>query len=67
MKCVCVCQIPADPCSNEPSHAEQQEMVTLCISPSEETLVTSTDRGQLYSITLSSAEMSKVSSDIVKI
>jgi hypothetical protein len=42
-------------------------MVTLCISPSEETLVTSTDRGQLYSITLSSAEMSKVSSDIVKI
>ncbi|XP_038819293.1 cilia- and flagella-associated protein 57 [Salvelinus namaycush] len=52
-------RIPADPCSNEPSHAEQQEMVTLCISPSEETLVTSTDRGQLYSITLSSAEMSK--------
>ncbi|XP_062337115.1 cilia- and flagella-associated protein 57-like [Osmerus eperlanus] len=52
-------QIPPDPCSNEPSLAERQEIVSLCISPSEEILVTSTDRGQLYSITLSSAEMSK--------
>ncbi|KAL6489815.1 hypothetical protein MHYP_G00001600 [Metynnis hypsauchen] len=52
-------KIPPDPCSNEPSQAEQQEITTLCISPSEETLATSTDRGQLYHITLSSAEMSK--------
>uniref|UniRef100_A0A6Q2XMB8 Cilia- and flagella-associated protein 57 n=1 Tax=Esox lucius TaxID=8010 RepID=A0A6Q2XMB8_ESOLU len=52
-------KIPVDPCSNEPSQAAQQEIVTLCVSPSEETLVTSTDKGQLYCITLSSAEMSK--------
>ncbi|XP_036452639.1 cilia- and flagella-associated protein 57 [Colossoma macropomum] len=52
-------KIPPDLCSNEPSQAEQQEIATLCISPSEETLATSTDRGQLYHITLSSAEMSK--------
>ncbi|KAJ8011195.1 hypothetical protein DPEC_G00055650 [Dallia pectoralis] len=52
-------RIPADASSNEPSQAEQQEIVTLCVSPSEETLVASTDKGQLYCITLSSAEMSK--------
>uniref|UniRef100_A0A8C7F2S6 Cilia and flagella associated protein 57 n=1 Tax=Oncorhynchus kisutch TaxID=8019 RepID=A0A8C7F2S6_ONCKI len=52
-------RIPPDQCSHEPSHAEQQQIVSLVISPSEETVVTSTDRGQLYSITLSSAEMSK--------
>ncbi|MBN3302205.1 CFA57 protein, partial [Amia calva] len=52
-------RIPQDQCSNEPSTAEEQEIATLCISPSEETLATSTGRGQLYSITLSSAEMSK--------
>ncbi|CAB1323901.1 unnamed protein product [Coregonus sp. 'balchen'] len=39
--------------------AEQQQIVSLVISPSEETMVTSTDRGQLYIITLSSAEMRK--------
>lgn len=57
--CMCSIQIPPDQCSHEPSHAEQQQIVSLVISPSEETVVTSTDRGQLYSITLSSAEMSK--------
>ncbi|MCI4377754.1 hypothetical protein PGIGA_G00207350 [Pangasianodon gigas] len=54
-----VIQIPPDPCSNEPSQAEQQEIATMCISPSEETLATSTDRGQIYLIALASAEMSK--------
>lgn len=53
-------QIPPDPCSNEPSQAEQQEITTMCISPSEETLATSTDRGQMYLIALASAEISKV-------
>ncbi|XP_018608707.1 cilia- and flagella-associated protein 57 [Scleropages formosus] len=52
-------QIPQDECINESSQAEQQEINTLCISPCEETLVVTTDFGQLYSITLSSAEMSK--------
>uniref|UniRef100_A0A8C7KEZ8 Cilia and flagella associated protein 57 n=1 Tax=Oncorhynchus kisutch TaxID=8019 RepID=A0A8C7KEZ8_ONCKI len=52
-------RIPPDQCSHEPSQAEQQQIVSLVISPSEETVVTSTDWGQLYIITLSSAEMSK--------
>ncbi|KAM6948696.1 cilia- and flagella-associated protein 57-like [Aplochiton taeniatus] len=52
-------RIPPDPCSNEPSQAESQEITSMCMSPSEETLAVSTDRGQLYSITLASAEMSK--------
>ncbi|KAG5841540.1 hypothetical protein ANANG_G00200590 [Anguilla anguilla] len=52
-------RIPPDPYSNDPSQAEQQEFVSLCISPSEETLTGSTNRGQLYSIALSSAEIGK--------
>ncbi|KAG9273686.1 cilia- and flagella-associated protein 57 [Astyanax mexicanus] len=52
-------KIPPDPCFNDPTQAEQQEISTLCISPSEETLAASTDRGQLYHITLSSVEMSR--------
>ncbi|KAK3567777.1 hypothetical protein QTP86_026459 [Hemibagrus guttatus] len=52
-------RIPPDPCSNEPGQAQQQEITSMCISPSEETLATSTDRGQLYLIALASAEMGK--------
>ncbi|XP_028666683.1 cilia- and flagella-associated protein 57 [Erpetoichthys calabaricus] len=50
-------QIPQDQHSYEPSNAEHQEILTLCISPSEETLLASTDHCQLYSIALSSAEI----------
>lgn len=32
----------------------------MCISPAEETLAISTDRGQLYSFSLSSVELNKV-------
>lgn len=53
-------QIPPDPCSNEPGQAEQQEITSMCISPTEETLAISTDRGQIYLIALASAEISKV-------
>ncbi|KAF5888302.1 cilia- and flagella-associated protein 57, partial [Clarias magur] len=52
-------RIPPDPCSNEPSQVEQQEISSMCISPSEETLAISTQRGQIYLIALASAEMSK--------
>ncbi|XP_072560503.1 cilia- and flagella-associated protein 57 isoform X2 [Paramormyrops kingsleyae] len=51
--------IPEDHSISEFSQAKQQEILTLCISPSEETLAASTDSGQLYSISLSSAEMCK--------
>ncbi|XP_075995968.1 cilia- and flagella-associated protein 57 [Genypterus blacodes] len=51
--------IPPDPCSNELSHAEGQEIATMCLSPSEELLAVTTERGQVYSVSLTSAEMSK--------
>ncbi|KAJ3595489.1 hypothetical protein NHX12_004792 [Muraenolepis orangiensis] len=51
--------IPLDPCCNEPSQAQQQEVATMCLSPSEETLALSTQQGQLYSINLVSAEISR--------
>ncbi|XP_037639358.1 cilia- and flagella-associated protein 57 [Sebastes umbrosus] len=52
-------RIPPDPCSNELTSAECQEIDTVCISPAEETLAISTDRGQLYSFSLSSVEINK--------
>ncbi|XP_063057266.1 cilia- and flagella-associated protein 57-like [Engraulis encrasicolus] len=52
-------KIPHDPCRCDPGRAEQQQIMSLVISPTEETLVTSTDHNQLYSLTLSTAEMSK--------
>ncbi|XP_062849861.1 cilia- and flagella-associated protein 57 [Trichomycterus rosablanca] len=52
-------RIPSDPFSTDPGQAEQQEVTTLSISPAEETLAASTDRGQIYQIPLASAEMSK--------
>ncbi|XP_075952842.1 cilia- and flagella-associated protein 57 [Anarhichas minor] len=52
-------RMPADPCSNELTSAECQEIHTMCISPAEETLAVSTDRGQLYSFSLSSVVLNK--------
>ncbi|XP_062412142.1 cilia- and flagella-associated protein 57-like [Sardina pilchardus] len=52
-------RIPQDPCRSDPGRAEQQQIMSLVISPTEETVVTSTDFNQLYSLTLSTAEMSK--------
>lgn len=53
-------QIPADPYCGEPAPAEGQEIDTMCMSPAEETLAISTNRGQLYSFSLSSVDMNKV-------
>ena len=53
-------QIPQDLSSADPSKAQQQIITCLTVSPSEETLVASTDLSQLYSITLSSADIGKV-------
>ncbi|KAL3977716.1 pleckstrin-like domain containing family A member 3 [Sarotherodon galilaeus] len=39
--------------------AEYQQIDTICISPAEETLAISTNRGQLYSVSLSSVDMNK--------
>ncbi|KAK5913161.1 hypothetical protein CesoFtcFv8_002970 [Champsocephalus esox] len=50
-------RIPAD--SSDLTPAESQLIDTMCLSPSEETLVLSTDRGQLYSFSLSSLDINK--------
>lgn len=52
-------KIPPDQNSSDPSKAETQTIVSLAVSPSEENLVSSTNINQLYTITLSSADLSK--------
>ncbi|XP_055202482.2 cilia- and flagella-associated protein 57 isoform X3 [Gorilla gorilla gorilla] len=52
-------RIPVDPQSNDPSQPDKQDVLCLCFSPSEETLVASTSKNQLYSITMSLTEISK--------
>ncbi|XP_043941309.1 cilia- and flagella-associated protein 57 [Protopterus annectens] len=52
-------RIPQDQHSYDPAQSELQEITTLCVSPSEETLLASTNQSQLYSISFSSAEMGK--------
>ncbi|XP_040325824.1 cilia- and flagella-associated protein 57 isoform X2 [Herpailurus yagouaroundi] len=51
--------IPTDPQSNERSQSDKQDVLCMCFSPSEETLVVSTSKNQLYSITMSLTEISK--------
>ncbi|KAF7208966.1 cilia- and flagella-associated protein 57 isoform X1 [Nothobranchius furzeri] len=50
-------RIPSDPRSNDLNPAE---IHTVCMSPAEETLAVSTDRGQLYSASLSSTDISRL-------
>ncbi|XP_064626846.1 cilia- and flagella-associated protein 57-like [Lineus longissimus] len=52
-------KIPADQNSSDPTKAEQQMIMTLTVSPSEEGLVAATNFNQLYNITLSSADLGK--------
>jgi hypothetical protein len=58
---LCLGQIPTDQQSNDPSQSDKQDVLCLCFSPSEETLIASTNKNQLYSITMSLTEISKVS------
>ncbi|XP_058408127.1 cilia- and flagella-associated protein 57 isoform X4 [Diceros bicornis minor] len=55
-------RIPVDPQSNDPSQSDKQDVLCLCFSPSEETLIASTSKNQLYSITMSLTEISKIRS-----
>ena len=57
-------QIPQDPNSTDPSASEQQTITCLAVSPSEENLICSTEVNQLYAITLSSADLGKVVTNI---
>ncbi|XP_017350530.1 cilia- and flagella-associated protein 57 isoform X1 [Ictalurus punctatus] len=52
-------RIPQDPCSSQPSQSEQQEITTICLSPSEEMLAVSTRQGQIYHVSLTSPEISQ--------
>uniref|UniRef100_A0A8C2YJP5 Cilia and flagella associated protein 57 n=1 Tax=Chinchilla lanigera TaxID=34839 RepID=A0A8C2YJP5_CHILA len=52
-------RIPVDPQSNDPSQSDKQDVLCMCFSPSEETLVASTSKNQLYTITMSLTEISK--------
>ncbi|CAG5118964.1 unnamed protein product, partial [Candidula unifasciata] len=53
-------KIPPDPWnSQDPYLAQKQIFRCLAVSPSEETMVGSTDQGQLYYLTLSGAELGK--------
>ncbi|XP_077948631.1 cilia and flagella associated protein 57 isoform X2 [Gasterosteus aculeatus] len=52
-------RIPADPRCNEQSPAPRQVVHTMCMSPAEQTLAVSTDRGQLYSFSLSPADINR--------
>lgn len=61
MAVLCLEQIPTDPQSTDPSQSDKQDVLCLCFSPSEETLIASTSKNQLYSITMSLTEISKVS------
>ncbi|XP_007951295.1 cilia- and flagella-associated protein 57 [Orycteropus afer afer] len=52
-------RVPVDPQSNDPSQSDKQEILCLCFSPSEETLIASTSKNQLYIIAMSLTEISK--------
>ncbi|XP_061488605.1 cilia- and flagella-associated protein 57 isoform X1 [Rhineura floridana] len=52
-------RIPQDQCSNDPNQSDKQEVVCIAFSPAEETLLISTNRNQLYLLSMSSAEMNK--------
>ncbi|KAK7495825.1 hypothetical protein BaRGS_00012815 [Batillaria attramentaria] len=53
-------KIPADSANSaDPTQPQQQIIRCLTVSPSEETLVASTDQAQLYYLTLSSADIGK--------
>nr|XP_016848705.1 PREDICTED: cilia- and flagella-associated protein 57 [Anolis carolinensis] len=52
-------RIPQDECSNEPSQSDKQEVVCIAFSPAEESLLISTNKNQVYLLSMSAAEISK--------
>ncbi|KAM6217017.1 cilia- and flagella-associated protein 57 [Rhynchocyon petersi] len=52
-------RVPVDSQSNDLSQSDKQEILCLCFSPSEDTLIASTNKNQLYTITMSLTEISK--------
>lgn len=52
-------KIPNDPYSNDPSKTEDQSITSMCISPSEETLLVATNWQQIYQLVFSNIDVSK--------
>jgi hypothetical protein len=53
-------KIPADIYSNDPSKSEEQIIVSMCISPSEETILAVTSWQQIYQLVFSNIDVGKV-------
>lgn len=53
-------KIPSDQYSNDPSKTEDQSITSMCISPSEETLLVVTNWQQIYQLVFSNVDVSKV-------
>lgn len=53
-------KIPPDQNSNDPSRNEEQAITSMCISPSEETLLVVTNWQQLYQLVFSNIDVGKV-------
>ncbi|XP_067423843.1 cilia- and flagella-associated protein 57 isoform X2 [Emydura macquarii macquarii] len=52
-------RIPQDQRSSDPNQSDKQDIMCMCFSPSEETLLISTSKNQLYIFTISSTEIIK--------
>ena len=53
-------KIPGDQYSNDPSKTEEQTILSMCISPSEETLLAVTNWQQIYQLVFSNIDVGKV-------
>ena len=53
-------KIPIDQYSNDPSKSEEQSITSMCISPSEETLLAVTNWQQIYQLVFSKIDVGKV-------
>ncbi|XP_048717483.1 cilia- and flagella-associated protein 57 isoform X3 [Caretta caretta] len=52
-------RIPQDQRTSDPNQSDKQDVMCMCFSPSEETLLISTNKNQLYIFTMSSTEIIK--------
>ncbi|XP_075770713.1 cilia- and flagella-associated protein 57 isoform X2 [Pelodiscus sinensis] len=52
-------RIPQDQRSSDPNQSDKQDVTCMCFSPSEETLLISTSKNQLYIFTMSSSDIIK--------
>ncbi|NWW51325.1 CFA57 protein, partial [Pedionomus torquatus] len=51
--------IPQDPFSCEPKKSSRQDIICICFSPSEDTMVVNTNKNQLYMFTIASSDFMK--------